>query len=198
VPTEVPARAQPAAFFQLGIHHIANGLDHLVFLLGLIIGERSLRRLAWLVTAFTVAHSAALGLAAAGLVVPPASWVEPAIGLTILYVGLANLRGGLRHGAALAFGFGLVHGFGFAGALAAHLAGGPDGSAWLVDLAAFNLGVEAGQLAFVLLVLLLARALRQLGVPWPPWAHWLPGGLVGSLGAYWTIQRTSVLLGVMK
>ncbi len=192
-----PPAAQPAAFFRLGIAHIANGLDHLVFLLGLISGERSLRRLAWVVTAFTAAHTVALGLAASGLIVPPGAWIEPAIGLTILYVGLANLCGGLRHGAGVAFGFGLVHGFAFAGALAAHLSAGP-GPAWLLDLAAFNLGVEAGQVALVLLVLLLVRAGRQLGVTWPPWARWLPGGLVGSLGAYWTIQRTSILLGVSR
>lgn len=142
------------AFFRLGVHHIATGWDHLVFLLGLVVAQPSLRRLAWVVTAFTLAHSLTLGLAAGGLVTPPGDWVEPAIALTIAYVGLANLLGRLRHGAEVAFAFGLIHGFGFAGALADSLQGSLGGGpGWLLDLAAFNLGIEAFQLALVLLLL---------------------------------------------
>lgn len=184
-----PSASPSAAFFRLGLYHIANGLDHLVFLLGLMWTQRSLRGLAWVITAFTAAHSLTLGLAAAGLLAPPTAWVQPAIGLTIAYVGIANLGGRLRHGPAVAFGFGLIHGFGFASVLATSLGTAQVGSGgWLLDLALFNLGVEAGQLAFVLAVLLLARALRALEVQWTQAARLLSGYLVGLLGAYWTLQ----------
>jgi hypothetical protein len=108
------------------------------------------------------AHSLTLGLAASGLVSPPGG-VEPAIALTIAYVGLANLTGRLRRGVAVAFAFGLIHGSGFAGALAES----PHdtqigGSGWLFELAAFKLGIEAFQLALVLALLPMIRfALRQ-------------------------------------
>jgi hypothetical protein len=146
-----------AAFFRLGVHHIATGWDHLLFLFGLVVAQASLRRLAWTITAFTAAHSLTLGLAASGLVAAPGAWVEPAIALTIAYVGLANLLGYHRHGAALAFAFGLVHGFGFAGALAASMGSLNTGGAWLLNLAAFNLGIEAFQLGLILLLVPLLR-----------------------------------------
>jgi hypothetical protein len=150
--------SQVGAFFRLGVHHIATGWDHLVFLLGLIVARTSLRRLVWVVTAFTVAHSLTLGLAASGLVAAPGRWVEPAIALTIAYVGLSNLLGWSRHGAPIAFAFGLVHGFGFAGALAQSLDGAQiGGSAWLIDLAAFNLGIEVFQVGLVLVAVPLIR-----------------------------------------
>ncbi len=187
-----------AAFFRLGVHHIVLGLDHLVFLLGLMAAQNSLRRLVWVVTAFTAAHSLTLGLAAGGIVVLPGLWVEAAIGLSIVYVGIANLRGELRHGAVIAFAFGLVHGLGFAGALAASLAGSQiGGSDWLLDLALFNLGVEAGQFAFVLLVLLLVLAVRTLKVAWPRQMQAMPGAVVGLLGMYWTVQPALALSGVV-
>ncbi len=201
-PPVAPAAAPVAgvaAFFRLGVHHIALGLDHLVFLLGLMATQNSLRRLVWVVTAFTVAHSLTLGLAAGGIVALPGLWVESAIGLTIVYVGIANLRGGLRHGAAIAFAFGLVHGLGFAGALAASLAGSQiGGSDWLLDLALFNLGVEAGQFAFVLSLLLLVAAVRNLKAEWPRQMRAMPGAVVGLLGMYWTVQPALALSGVVR
>jgi hypothetical protein len=112
------------SLFRLGTHHIATGWDHLVFLLGLLLLSQSLRDLIKIVTAFTLAHSLTLGLAAAGLVTPPGSLIEPLIALTIAYVGLANLRFRAHaHGMPIAFCFGLIHGFGFAGALGATLSG---------------------------------------------------------------------------
>jgi len=193
--TASPApRTLPAwAFFRLGAHHIAIGWDHLMFLLGLILAQFSvrpldtaqfslrpkpaaqlssratkaaqvtpsaplpprprLRRLIGVVTAFTVAHSLTLGLAASGLVMLPGAWVEAAIALTIAYVGLMNLLGRTRHSTLLAFAFGLVHGFGFAGALAASMGSlRTQGHDWLLNLAAFNLGIEAFQLVLVLLL----------------------------------------------
>jgi hypothetical protein len=150
---------QAWVFFRLGVHHIATGWDHLVFLLGLLLLVKSLRQLVKTVTAFTIAHSITLALAANHWVTPPGSWVEPGIALTIAYVGLLNLVWrNSRHGAWLAFGFGLVHGFGFAGALAQTLAEQHlVGNHWLLSLLSFNLGIEAFQL---LLVALIVPALR--------------------------------------
>jgi hypothetical protein len=144
---------QALAFFRLGVHHIATGWDHLLFLFGLVVAQVSLRRLAWVITAFTAAHSLTLGLAAGGLVTPPGDWVEPAIALTIAYLGLSNLLGYSRHNASLALAFGLVHGFGFAGALAETMGNIRIGGDWLLNLAAFNLGIEAFQLALILALL---------------------------------------------
>jgi hypothetical protein len=93
----------------------------------------------------------------------------------------------------VAFAFGLLHGFGFAGALTG--AGLPAKDLPLA-LLSFNVGVEAGQVAFVAAVLLLERSFRQLEIRWPVWAQALPGYAVGSLGAFWTIQRTAILLGI--
>ena len=108
------------------------------------VAQSRLRRLIGVVTAFTVAHSLTLALAANGWVRLPGAWVEAAIALTIAYIGLMNLLGRNRHGAQLAFGFGRVHGFGFAGALAESMGSQrTHGHDWLVNLAAFNLGIEA-------------------------------------------------------
>jgi len=163
------------AFFLLGVHHIAIGWDHLIFLLGLVVAQRDWRRLAWVITAFTLAHSLTLGLAAGGVVNPPGAWVEPAIAASIAYVGLANLTGRLAHGAAVAFGFGLIHGLGFAGALADSLGVGPgSGLSWLGNLLAFNLGIEAFQLGLILLFWPLWHAIQRL--------DWIgPAKLVSSL-----------------
>ena len=200
-PAESPPSARPsapppprnpgpqiAAFFRLGVHHIATGWDHLVFLLGLIVARASLRRLVWVVTAFTVAHSLTLGLAASGLVAAPGRWVEPAIALTIAYVGLTNLLGWSRHGAPIAFAFGLVHGFGFAGALAESLDGAQiGGSAWLLDLAAFNLGIEIFQLGLILVVGPLLRwAARQ---SWSGTAQQATNAAILCAGLGWLAAR---------
>jgi hypothetical protein len=151
-------------FFKLGVHHIATGWDHLAFLLGLLLLRQSLAQLVKVVTAFTLAHSLTLALAANGWVTPPGELIEPAIALTIVYVGFVSLVWrSSRHSVALAFGFGLIHGFGFAGALAESLGTGAKlEGAWLVSLASFNLGIEAFQLLVVCtLVPLMAFAARR-------------------------------------
>jgi len=148
-------------FFKLGAHHIATGVDHLLFLLGLMLFRQSVRRLIAVVTAFTLAHSVTLALAAAGLVHPPAAGVEFLIAASIAYVGfVAWRRPDSRHGPLLALGFGLVHGLGFAGALGDALAG-VAGRGWLVALGSFNLGIEAFQLLLVVLVWPLLRAMER-------------------------------------
>jgi hypothetical protein len=188
--TQPPAQLQLGAFFRLGLHHIATGWDHLVFLLGLIVAQKSLRRLAWVITAFTLAHSLTLGMAASGLVSPPGEWVEPAIALTIAYVGLANLMGRLRHGAAVAFAFGLIHGLGFAGALAESLQDTQiGGSGWLFELAAFNLGIEAFQLALVLLLVPVIRLGARLS--WFAMARQTASFGVLAAGVGWFFARIS-------
>jgi hypothetical protein len=158
-----------AAMVWTGVTHIWTGYDHLAFLLGLLLVGGRVRTLVGVVSAFTVAHSMTLALAVLGVVSPPASIVEPAIALSIAYVGVENVIIGQPSGRwRLTFLFGLVHGFGFAGALRElDLPRAQIPAA----LFAFNLGVEIGQLAVVaaiLPVILWARrhtTFRTWGVP---------------------------------
>jgi len=128
----------------------------------------------------------------------PEKRIETAIALSILFLGPEIVRVWrretsmtIRHPWVVAFAFGLLHGFGFASGLAAM--GLPQAEIPLA-LLLFNVGVELGQVAFVALVVLLERSFRTLEIRWPRWAEALPGYAVGSLGAFWTIQRTVILL----
>jgi hydrogenase/urease accessory protein HupE len=147
------------AMLKLGVEHILTGLDHLVFLVGLIIVGGSLRSLLGVVTAFTVAHSITLAVAALGVWAPSPRLVEPLIALSIAYVGVENLF--LKDASKrwrITFPFGLVHGFGFAGALreiALPHAQIP------VALVSFNVGVEIGQLGVLAVALPLTLAVRR-------------------------------------
>ena len=150
------------------------------------------------ITAFTVAHSLTLAIATFGWADAPVLPLNAAIALSIFFLGpeiVRSWRGEtsftIRHPWVVAFAFGLIHGFGFASALTS--AGLPRKDLPLA-LLGFNVGVEVGQIAFVVLVVLLERSFRQLQVRWPRWVAALPGYAVGTLGAYWTIQRTLVLL----
>lgn len=145
-------------FGPMGMHHILTGYDHLAFLLMLLIGTHALKALVLVATTFTVAHTITLSAAALGFIDAPANWIEPLIVVTILYVALENLvTARPRARLALTFGFGLIHGLGFAGALAE----GPlPPNEELIALASFNLGVEVGQLAFLGLLYPLWRAAR--------------------------------------
>jgi hydrogenase/urease accessory protein HupE len=178
----------------LGIEHILMGIDHLLFVVGLMIIVRSTRSLIKTITAFTVAHSITLGLATLGYASIPADPLNAAIALSILFLGVEVVRlwrgqtsFTLRNPWIVAFAFGLLHGFGFASGLTT--VGLPSSDIPLA-LLSFNIGVEIGQLAFVLIVLLLQRAVRVLQFNLPRWAPYVPGYIVGSLGAYWTIERT--------
>jgi hypothetical protein len=166
-----PAPAHAKQFFLLGMHHIATGWDHLLFLFGLLLLSPSLPHLVRVVTAFTIAHSITLLFAGSGLGSPPGLYVEPAIALTIAYVGFAALLARkTKHGAWLAFCFGLVHGFGFSGALAEALPSGAlPSDHWLLSIAAFNLGVEVFQLLLVCTVVPLLRLVARQ--PWGRKAH---------------------------
>ena len=140
---------------------------------------------------------ATLAIATLGLVTLPVRPLEAAIALSILFLGPEIVRVWrgessftIRHAWVVAFAFGLLHGFGFASGLG--MIGLPQGEIPLA-LLLFNLGVEAGQIAFVLVVFALQRAFRALDTSWPRWAQKFPGYAVGSLGAFWTIQRTFMI-----
>ena len=153
--------AVAVTFIGAGIHHIFIGPDHILFVIGLLLMGGGLMRILKIVSGFTIAHSITLALAALGVLRPPSRVIEPLIALSIVYVGLANLRArggsGDRRG-WIAFGFGFVHGFGFASVL---MQFGLPREALGVSLAAFNIGVEIGQACIVLTVLPLLALLRQ-------------------------------------
>jgi hydrogenase/urease accessory protein HupE len=183
-----------------GIQHISFGVDHLLFVLGLVLIVSDRWMLLKTVTAFTVAHSITLAIATLGYAEAPVVPLNAAIALSILFLGPEIVRCWrgetsltIRHPWVVAFLFGLIHGFGFAGALTS--AGLPHKDLPLA-LLSFNVGVEIGQVSFVLLILLLERSFRQLEIRWPRWMQALPGYTVGSLGAFWTIQRAAMLLGI--
>jgi hypothetical protein len=190
------------SYVMLGIQHISFGVDHLLFVLGLLLIVKDRWMLLKTVTAFTLAHSVTLAIGTLGYANAPVLPLNAAIALSILFLGpeiVRSWRGEtsltIRRPWFIAFLFGLLHGFGFAGALTS--AGLPRSELPLA-LVSFNAGVELGQLAFVLLVLLLERSFNQLEIRWPRWVEALPGYAVGSLGAFWTIERTAVLFGVSK
>ncbi len=144
---QLPWHERFARMLWLGVEHIAGGIDHVLFLLALLIVRVRFWHLAKVVTAFTVAHSLTLALAWYGVFEPPGRLVEVLIAASIAYVAVENLIGrGLSHRWLVAFVFGLVHGLGFYGVLAALDLARTDMATTLV---AFNLGVEAGQLAIV-------------------------------------------------
>jgi hydrogenase/urease accessory protein HupE len=185
------------SYGQLGLQHILLGADHLLFVLGLLLIVRDRWMLVKTITAFTVAHSITLAIATLGYASAPLAPLNALIALSILFLGpeiVRTWRGEtsftIRHPWVVAFAFGLLHGFGFASGLTAM--GLPKAEIPLA-LLLFNIGVEIGQLAFVALVLLLMRAFRKLELRWSRWAQALPGYLVGSVGAYWSIQRSVVL-----
>ena len=185
-----------------GIRHILFGLDHLLFILGLILIVKDRWMLVKTVTAFTVAHSITLAIATLGYAQMPVAPLNAAIALSILFLGPEIVRCWrgetsftIQHPWVVAFAFGLVHGFGFASALAS--AGLPRKELPLA-LLTFNVGVELGQVAFVMLIVLLERSFRQLQIRWPRCVEALPGYAVGSVGAFWTIQRTAIFLGAIR
>src|SRR5882724_12211093 len=191
--------AVAGAYFKLGIEHILFGVDHLSFLLGLLLIVHDRWMLVKTISSFTVAHSLTLAIATLGYARAPGPPLTAAIALSILFLGpeiVRSQRGEtsltLRHPWVVAFLFGLLHGFGFASGLMA--VGLPPHDIPLA-LLLFNVGVEIGQLSFVVLILLLERAFRVLEVRWPRLLEALPAYTVGSLGAYWTIQRMVVLFG---
>jgi hypothetical protein len=193
----VTAKPSPLLVFgtylQLGIEHILTGVDHLLFVFCLILLVRRIRNLLATVTAFTVAHSITLAAATLGLVNVPAAPVEASIALSIVFLASELLRAPSGRGDVtrshpwlVAFSFGLLHGLGFAGALAE--IGLPHGEIPLA-LFSFNVGVELGQLAFIAVVLLLSYMVRRLVQKVPDWAPRAAAYAIGSTAAYWVFER---------
>lgn len=192
------AGVRALGYLQLGVQHILLGVDHLLFVLGLLLIVSERWALVKTITSFTLAHSITLAIATLGYAEAPLPPLNAAIALSILFLGpevVRSWRGetsfAIRHPWLVAFAFGLLHGFGFASGLSAM--GLPRAEIPLA-LLLFNVGVELGQIAFVLLVILLERSFRVLELRWPLVLERLPGYAVGTLGAYWTIQRTLLLL----
>jgi len=175
-------------FVPAGIHHILIGPDHLLFLVGLLLLGGSMRQLLLIVTSFTIAHSITLSLAALNLVTPPARLIEPAIALSIVYVGADNIlaKGGRDVRGWIAFTFGFIHGFGFANVLR-EMDLPRRALGW--SLFSFNIGVEIGQLFVVVLVATAFATLRAKS----EWArrHLAFAGsiVVIAAGAFWFVQR---------
>jgi hydrogenase/urease accessory protein HupE len=176
-------------FVPAGVHHILIGPDHLLFLVGLLLLGGTLKRLLLVVTAFTVAHSITLSLAALGMVIPPANAIEPAIALSIVYVGADNLlvtAGGRDTRAWIAFAFGLIHGFGFANVLR-EMDLPSRALGW--TLFAFNVGVEIGQLVFVVLVASLLIWIRSRSEAAARRLVFAGSIFVMLAGAFWFVER---------
>jgi len=187
-----------AAYLQLGVSHILFGIDHLLFVLGLILLVKGPRQLIKTITAFTIAHSITLALATLHLVNVQQSAAEATIALSIVFLALELVRhyqgrDGLTYHFPwiVAFVFGLLHGFGFAGALREV---GLPASSIPMALFLFNVGVEIGQLIFVFSVLGLMRLYRKWGPVLPDRARFITPYIIGSLAAFWLIQRMVLIL----
>jgi len=182
-------------FVPAGIHHILIGPDHILFLIGLLLLGGGWKALLKIVTAFTIGHSITLSLAALNILTPPPTVIEPAIALSIVFVGADNLvRGGGRDVRALiALTFGLVHGFGFANVLREF--GLPrEALGW--SLFSFNIGVEIGQLFIVSLVATALALVRRWNETAGMRVAFAGSLVVIAAGAYWFVQRVFFPAGI--
>jgi hydrogenase/urease accessory protein HupE len=192
---------QSGTYLKMGIDHILMGVDHLLFVLGLLLIVDNRWMLTKTITSFTIAHSITLAIATLGFASAPTQPLNAAIALSILFLGpevVRKERGEtsltIRNPWLVAFAFGLLHGFGFASGLTSL---GLSHREIPLALLMFNIGVEIGQLFFVAMILLLERSFKVLLIRWPRWVQWVPAYSVGGLGAYWTIQRTLMILGAI-
>ena len=192
----IPARESRlsvlGSYARLGVEHILTGFDHLLFVLGLTLLVGGGRKLLWTITAFTLGHSVTLGLAVLGFVKLPPAPIEAGIALSIYVLAVELARPGEKsllraYPWPMAGLFGLLHGLGFAGALSE--AGLPEGEIPLA-LFAFNVGIELGQIAFVVLVLFMWRFLRKMPLARHSFARLMPAYAIGSLAAFWLLERS--------
>jgi hypothetical protein len=193
-----PQHVDVGGYFRLGVEHILFGVDHLLFVTGLVLIVRRAWRLAKTITAFTAAHSITLALATLGFVQVPPAPVEATIALSIAFLARELVRSWrgeagitVRHPWVVAFAFGLLHGFGFAGALAE--VGLPQHDIPLA-LLLFNLGVEAGQLIFIAALLALRFAIERAVPRMPLVVARMPTYAIGAAAALWLIQRMAAIL----
>ena len=199
VPSQ-PSRLEVVrTYLLLGFKHILSGIDHLMFVLALLLLVKGVRRLIVTVTAFTIAHSLTLAGATLGFVQIPGPPIEATIALSIMFVAseIIHSRQGIpgltqKYPWVVAFTFGLLHGFGFAGALAQ--IGLPQASI-PIALLFFNVGVEIGQLLFIASVFaaiaLAQQVARRIDVPRPTWAWAVPPYVIGVIASYGIIQRVA-------
>jgi hydrogenase/urease accessory protein HupE len=182
-------------YLVLGVEHILLGVDHLLFVLALLLLAKGWKRLVGTITAFTIAHSLSLAAATLGFVHVPGPPVEAVIALSIVFVAAEILHG--RKGRAgvsarrpwiVAFTFGLLHGLGFAGALSE--VGLPQ-QAIPLALLFFNVGVEVGQLLFIVSVALLIRLASQLPMRLPRSFEFVPPYAIGGVAMFWVIERVA-------
>jgi hydrogenase/urease accessory protein HupE len=179
----------------LGIDHILSGFDHLTFVLALLLIVKGTRLLLITVTSFTLAHSITLAAATLGVLWVPGPPIEAVIALSILFLAseLIKVNRGLpsltaRYPWIVAFTFGLLHGFGFAGALAD--VGLPQNEVPLA-LLMFNVGVEIGQLLFISVILAAITLVNRLHREWPVWVRQAPAYGIGGIAAFWLIERVT-------
>lgn len=180
-------------YTMLGVDHILSGFDHLTFVLALLLIVSGAKRLLITVTSFTLAHSVTLAAATLGVMWVPGPPVEAVIALSILFLAseLVKVNRGLPSLTAqypwiVAFAFGLLHGFGFAGALSD--IGLPQHEVALA-LLMFNVGVELGQLFFIAVVMAMLIVIRKVRIEWPQWIQQVPAYGIGSIAAFWFIER---------
>ncbi|MEZ5938234.1 MAG: HupE/UreJ family protein [Hyphomonadaceae bacterium] len=203
---QIPARQNwmqiGTAYFGLGVEHILMGVDHLLFVLAILLLVGMNGRLLAAVTSFTVAHSLTLVGTSLGWVRLPVLPVEATIALSIAFVAAEGVRARSGqptltqlHPWIASFAFGLLHGFGFAGAL--REIGLPEDAVPLA-LFSFNLGVEAGQLLFIGAVLIVTLAVKAVvrARPIPAWAQMAPQYLIGICGAFWFVERVARIVAI--
>jgi hypothetical protein len=196
VPEKEGALQVATSYGRLGVEHILTGFDHLLFVFGLVLLVGGGASLLWTVTAFTVGHSITLALAVLGFVNVPQGPIEAVIALTIYILAVELVRTNKdtlfhRQPWLMAGVFGMLHGLGFAGALAE--VGLPAGEIPLA-LFSFNVGIEAGQIAFVAVVLLAGAAVSRVRFPWPHRLSFVPAYGIGCLAAFWFFERTAAVL----
>lgn len=187
------APAESYGYILLGTGHILGGIDHLLFVLCLVLVAYDFRVLLKTITAFTVAHAMTLALAVFNVLRLPQAPVEATIALSIVFLAaeLARKQAGkegllYRQPAIVAFAFGLLHGFGFAGTLSQ--IGIPSREIPLA-LLSFNVGVEVGQIGFIVALLAFSYSIQSLEIRWPLWTLRVSAYAIGSVASYWLMQR---------
>ena len=178
-----------ASFFELGLHHIVLGFDHLVFLLGLLVICRNWKHAAIIVSCFTLAHAITLSLAALNIVAFPSRWIEFGIALTIIYVGIENIyyKHQPNHRWLLTSCFGLIHGLGFANVLI-EIGLGSNGAPIFLPLLGFNLGIEIGQLILALITLPILWYLMRFKWYEQKVLPMISAGII-TIGVFWAVER---------
>ena len=181
----------PTSYFILGVEHLLSGIDHILFVVGLTFLVSGWLTLVKTITAFTLAHSITLGLSVYGLVNLPQSASEAIIALTIVYMALEILeqKGYEKTPWLIAFGFGLIHGLGFAGALS-EIGFSEDNI--LLSLLFFNLGIEAGQLLLIPFVVLFLWLVKKASLD--KMIFQLFSYILGGIGSFWLIQRLLIII----